>query len=298
VIGEKAMVKLTAGAKQWSGVMINSSGRIVTTSLNLGTAPLVSYRTFDGATGQAWVMGRDDNLDLAVLEVLNPGQQFASIVVSTEDPPGRSENLVLMHYRASGVTTEKFNSAVVGSRQDQITGISYLQLQGFSTGTEDGGALFDARGQLRGLRMNSDRMISIGIGRIGEVWAMDSFALASSMIPRLQAGVSIIDSIAGRCTDLGAPPPIPAIYKGDVSVGGTPAEVGLRMYARTTKTSTGQELWFSQPISTVGRYFLTISICDPTYANGVVDFWLNSSPSPATSIYSPSSTQVNNLVFP
>lgn len=292
------MVKLTAGSSQWSGVMIDPSGRIVTTSINLGTAPLVSFRTLDGATGQAWVVGRDDNLDLAVLEVLNPGQQFASVEVSNEEPPNRNENLVLMHFRTNGVVTEKFNSAVVGSRQDAITGISYLQLQGFSVGDEDGGAVFDALGRLRGLRMDSDRMISIGIGRIGEVWAMDSFALASSMIPRLQAGISIINSTAGQCTDLGAPPPIPAIYKGDVSIGGTPAAIGLRMYARTTKTSTGEELWFSQPIANVGRYFLTISICDATFANGVVDFWLNSVPSPTTSVYTPSGTLVNNLDFP
>ncbi|MDA0797791.1 MAG: serine protease [Chloroflexi bacterium] len=278
--------------------MIDPSGRIVTTSTNLGTAPLVSFRTFDGATGQAWVVGRDDNLDLAVLEVLNPGQQFASVEVSSEDPPNRNENLVLMHFKAGGVVTQQFNSAVVGSRQDAITGISYLQLQGFSVGDEDGGAVFDALGRLRGLRMDSDRMISIGIGRIGEVWAMDSFALASSMIPRLQAGVSIIYATAGQCVDLGAPPPIPAIYKGDLSIGGAPAAIGLRMYARTTKTSTGEELWFSQPITNVGRYFLTISICDPIFANGVVDFWLNSKPSPTTSLYTPSSTLINNLFFP
>ena len=146
--------------------------------------------------------------------------------------------------------------------------------------------------------MDSDRMINIGIGRIGEVWAMDSFALASSMIPRLQAGVSIINSTAGQCTDLGAPPPIPAIYKGDVTVGGALAPVGIRMYARTTKTSTGAELWFSQPIANEGRYFLTISICDPTFANGVVDFWLNSSSTSTTSVYGPGETKINNLVFP
>jgi hypothetical protein len=291
-------VKLTAGANQWTGVMVDPSGRIVTTSLNLGTAPLVEFRTFDGATGLAWVAGRDDNLDLAVLEVLNPGQQYQSAVVSADDPPARNENLVLMHFKSNSVIAEKFNSGVVGSRQDAITGIAYLQLQGFSVGDEDGGAVFDARGHLRGLRMDSDRMITIGIGRIGEVWAMDSFALASSMIPRLQAGVSIINSTAGQCTDLGAPPPIPAIYKGDVSVGGVPAAVGKRMYARTTKTSTGEELWFSQPLANEGRYFLTISICDPSFNNGVVDFWLDSKPTATTTIYSPSAMNVNNLVFP
>jgi S1-C subfamily serine protease len=277
--------------------MIDPSGRIVTTSLNLGTAPLVSYRTFNGATGLAWVVGRDDNLDLAVLEAVNPGQQFAFAEVSVDDPPSRNENLVLMQFKSLGGTTESFNSAVVGSRQDVATGITYLQMQGFSVGHEDGGAVFDANGRLRGLRMDSDRMIGEGIGRIGEAWAMDASALAIAMIPRLQAGVSIINSTAGQCTSVGSPPPIPAIYKGDVAVRGVPASVGLRMYARAINPSTGAELWFSQPISNEGRYFLTASICDPTYDNAVVDFWLESKQSPSKSVYAVGRTYVNNVVF-
>ena len=292
------MVKLTAGAIQWSGVMVDPSGQIITTSINLGTAPLVSFRTFDGATGQAWVTGRDDDLDLALLQVLNPGQQFASVEVSTDDLPSRAENLVMMHFKANSGSTDKSNSRVVGSRQDMITGVSYLQLQGYSVGDEDGGAVFDALGRLRGLRMDSDRMIKIGIGRIGEIWAMDSYALASLMIPRLQDGVSIINSTAGQCIELGAPPPIPAIYRGDVSLGGSPAATGQRVYARTTKRSTGAELWFSQSIVSTGRYFLTISICDPSFATGVVDFWLDSKPTSTASVYSPGVMNTNNLVFP
>ena len=278
--------------------MISPSGRIVTSSLNLGTAPLVTFRTFDGATGNAWVVGRDDNLDLAVLEAINPGQQFAFAEVSSLDFPTRSENLALMHIKAGDFAVQKFNSGIVGSRQDSITGITYLQLQGFSVGDEAGGAVFDAQGHLRGLRMDSDRMIRLGIGRIGEAWAMDSFALATAMIPRLQAGVSIINTTAGQCVDLGSPPPIPAIYKGDITVGGVPGPLGVRLYARAIKTSTSEALWFSQPLAVEGRYFLTISICDPSFANGPVDFWLNSSPAPALTNYSVGKTLINDLVFP
>ena len=291
------MVKLSVGSSQWSGVMIDPAGVIVTTSLALGTSPLATFRTFDGSTGQAWVVGRDDNLDLAVLEVINPGQTYPSISVHTGDPPERADSLVLMHYAATGFTPDKFNSGVVGSRQDAATGIDYLQLQGFSAGNEQGGAVIDALGVLRGLRMDSSRMIEIGIGRIGEAWAMDAFALSSAMIPRLRAGVSIINSTAGRCEALGAPPPIPAIYKGDVTVGGVPMAIGQRIYARVTKTSTGEELWFSQLVSNEGRYFLTVSICDTTFNAGVVDFWFSSGAAGPTSSYSPGFISTNNLAF-
>jgi len=300
------MVKLSAGSAQWSGVMIDPSGRILTTSLSLGTAPLVSFRTFDGATGQAWVVGRDDNLDLAILEVLSPGQQFSFAEVAAEDVPERSENLVLMHFRPTSTTVAQSPSSVVGSRQDPTTGISYVQVGGFSLGTETGGAVFDALGRLRGLRMDSVRMIEIGIGRVGEAWAMDSFTLASAMIPRLQSGFTLINAASGGCSDAANFPPVPAIYKGDITAGGSLAAVGSRLYVRVIKTATGEELWFSQSLTTVGRYFMTVSICDKTFGpatpgsptRSIVEFWLNSSSAGATSVYNPGDGYTNNLFFP
>ena len=133
------MVKLTAGANQWTGVMIESSGVIVTTSLALGSSPLAAFRTFDGSTGQAWVVGRDDNMDLAVLGVINPAQTFDTISIHAGNPPWRDEALVLMHYQPNSFSPYKVNSSVVGSRQDGVTGIDYLQMSGFSVGGEQGG---------------------------------------------------------------------------------------------------------------------------------------------------------------
>jgi hypothetical protein len=300
------MVKLTAGATQWSGVMIDPSGRIVTTSLNLGAAPLVSFRTHDGATGQAWVVGRDDNLDLAILEVVNPGQQFPFAEVSSEDVPVRSEDLVLMHFRPTSTTLAQSASNVVGSRQDPTTGISYIQVGGFSLGTEAGGAVFDARGRLRGLRMDSDRMIEIGIGRVGEAWAMDSFTLSSALIPRLEAGFTVINASSGRCADEGSFPPVPAIYSGSITIGGAPAAADSRLYVRALKTSTGEEVWFSQLVAGTGEYFITISICDISFgpaspgapARSIVQFWLNATSTGIPSIYIPGDFYSIDLAFP
>jgi S1-C subfamily serine protease len=306
-IGEKAMVKLTAGSSQWSGVMIDPSGVILTTSLSLGTAPLVSFRTFDGHTGRAWVVGRDDNLDLAVLEVLDAGQQFEFVEVSAEDVPTRSEELILMYFRPTSTTVTKSSAAsVVGSTQDPITGVSYIQVGGFSLGVETGGAVFDARGQLRGLRMDSVRMIEMSIGRIGEAWAMDSFTLASAMIARLRSGLTSINASAGSCTDSTAWPPVPAIYMGGIIAGGSPAAAGLHLYVRVIETQTNQEMWFSKPLTATGRYFMPVSICDLAFGprnagsptRSVVEFWLNASSSSASSVYRPGDRYNNDLVFP
>ena len=296
------MVKLTAGANQWTGVMIESSGVIVTTSLALGSSPLAAFRTFDGSTGQAWVVGRDDNMDLAVLGVINPAQTFDTISIHAGNPPWRDEALVLMHYQPNSFSPYKVNSSVVGSRQDGVTGIDYLQMSGFSVGGEQGGGAIDAKGVLRGLRMDSARMIALGIGRIGEAWTMDARALSSAMVPRLKAGVSNINVTDGQCTQLGAPPPIPAIFKGDITANDAPLAVGQRVYARVTKTSTGEELWFSQVVATEGRYFITVSICDASFKNSttntsIVEFWFDSNATATTSTYDPGKIATNDLTF-
>jgi hypothetical protein len=248
------------------------------------------------------VVGRDDNIDLAVLGVINPAQTFDTISIYAGNPPGRNEALVLMHYQPNGVSPDKFNSSVVGSRRDGVTGIDYLQMSGFSVGGEQGGGAFDAKGVLRSLRMDSARMISLGIGRIGEVWTMDAFALSSAMVPRLKAGVSIINVTDGQCTQLGAPPPIPAIFKGDITANNAPLAVGQRLYARVTKTSTGEELWFSQVVAVEGRYFITVSICDASFKNSttntsIIEFWFDSNATATTSTYDPGKIATNDLTF-
>lgn len=291
------MVKLTVGTSQWSGVMIDPSGLILTTSTPLSTSPLVTFQTTDGVTGQAWVQGRDDSLDLALLKVINPSQTFNAVQVATEDPPTRTEDLVMIQYKPSGTSPDTVTTGVVGSRQDASTGIDYYQLQGFASGSEAGGGVFDASGKLRGLRMSVDQMVAIGVGRVGEAWAMNSFPLAASLIPKLQSGYSNILAVAGTCTILGAPPPIPSIYNGDITVGGNPAPTGDRLYAKVTKAS-GTQLWFSQQITTAGRYFMTISICDSTYDNSPVEFWMDAVKSPVPSTYAPGEKRTPTITFP
>jgi len=292
------MVKLTVGATNWTGVMVSADGKILTTSAPLGTAPLVTFRTFGGVTGQAWVLGRDDVMDIALLEVISPIQTYPFIEVALEDPPERSEDLGLLHYRATSTVPDQLTSSAVGSRQDSGTGVDYMQLQGFSAGTEHGGAVIDALGRLRGLRMRPEHMITLGIGRTGEAWAMASFPLAASAISRLESGYSDIRAIAGQCTTPGAPPPIPSIMVGDITVGGSPAPVGTKLYINLTKPTGAGELWFPVTTTTTGRYFATVSICDPTFNNGPAEFWRDAVESAATTTYVPGVRREPTVTFP
>ncbi|MDA1036537.1 MAG: hypothetical protein O3B65_06630, partial [Chloroflexi bacterium] len=229
---------------------------------------------------------------------VSPGQQYSAMEVHLGQFPTRNEEIALLHFSGSQIEPTAANTSVVGSRQDSGTGISYVQFQGISISGEQGGAVIDAYGRLRGLRMSVDQMITIGVGRVGEVWAMDASSLTGAMIPRLTSGISIVNAIDGECNDLGAPPPIPAIYSGSATLSGIPVAPNDRIYARVTKTSTGADLWFSALVVNPGRYSMTIGICDPSFNNSPVEFWLSARMSQQGSSYLSGTAAKPTLVFP
>jgi hypothetical protein len=270
------LVKLFAGGGQWTGVVVDSRGLIITTSGNLGDAPVASFTTFKGTTGEAWVIGRDDVLDLALLEVINPGGAFDTIILHEGNPPQRDEDLALLQFPAAGSVLAKVNTRVVGSRQD-VTGVDYLQLQAFALLGAEGGAIVDASGRLRALRMDEQHMINIGIARLNETWAVDAGALSRALIPRLQGGISVINT-DNSCPF--GPPPGFVVYKGDMSVGGVPVPVGSRVFGRISNGD--EEKWFSNLVTVEGRYLVSTNICDKTLDGGVIDFWFATARAPQT----------------
>jgi len=290
------MVQLSASGKRWSGVLIGETGRILTTSSNLGNAPIASFITTTGATADAWVVGRDDDLDLAILEVINPGQTYSAVDIVVGDPLQQNEELVLLQYTGAGTVLDRKTARVVGSRQDLFTGIQYVQVQALKAAGADGGALIDNTGSLRGIRMSEQHMIDLVIGRTGEVWAVSAGSLNDVIIPRLNSGLSVINALS-TSSDSGAPPPIPAIFKGAVSAGGVPAAVGNRLYARLTG-SNGSEAWFSELITSTGRFVLGISTSNSRFTNARVDFWMSSGRSLTTSTYVLGRTTELELVIP
>jgi hypothetical protein len=290
------MVQLSASSNLWSGVLIGETGRILTTSSNLGSAPIASFITATGATADAWVVGRDDDLDLAILEVISPGQTYSTVDIAVGDPLQQNEELVLLQYTGTGAVVDRKTARVIGSRQDLFTGIQYVQVQALRAAGADGGALIDNTGSLRGLRMSEQHMVDLVIGRPGEVWAVSAESLNNVIVPRLDSGISVINASSTTIAS-GAPPPIPAIFKGTVSAGGVPAAVGNRLYARVIGSS-GSEAWFSELIANTGRFVLGISISNSRFNNARVEFWMSSGRAPITSTYVAGRTTELELVIP
>jgi hypothetical protein len=296
-----AMVKISSGSNQWTGVMVDARGLILTTSFDLGTAPIATFTTQGGLSGTAWVFGRNDNLDLVLLEVINPAGTFDAVKLYSGRAPDDTQTLGMLQYPSAGSLLSQQETRVEGSRRD-LNGIQYLQLRALRTPGAQGAAVIDNLGNLVGMRMNDAQMLKLVISRPGETWAMDGNGLVQMVLPALRAGVSIVNPEPDACAVLeGTFPPLPYVFLGDVTVGAVPVPVGRRIYARLNNFTSSQERWFSSIIDKEGRYQITASICEEGFQNGIVDFWLDGSQAAQTATVPnvlESIFRERNLAFP
>ena len=266
------MVRLSSGEKRWSGVMIDSEGLILSTSEHLGHAPLANYVTASGRPGQAWVVGRDDGLDIALYQVIGGESNFDAIPIAEADAPPTDSGIIVLGYpAAANAPLDKREVRVLGLRTDLNSGARYLQIQSeVVTGTE-GGGVFDNSGGLAGLRMTEEQLIEIGLGRPGEAYAVVASSLRDFIVPQLQGGAMVVTATRplGSATQF---PSFPNVFTGNVTVNGAPAQAGaFPLYARLTRQGL-PDVWARTVIGQGGIFQIAVSAPD-SYGGGRVEFW-------------------------
>ena len=182
-----SVVRLVNGDRQWTGVMIDESGLILTTSRNLGFASMATFFTNSGLSGQAWVLGRIDDLDFALLEAIDPPEVFDFLEVGQLFPPAEGEGLALLKFPGASTVIEK-TSRVDGLLHDLDTGLEYIQLRASDADGGEGAVLIDHTGRLHGIRMDNAHF-----GLPGEVFAITIESLSRVVLPALKAGLKIIN---------------------------------------------------------------------------------------------------------
>jgi hypothetical protein len=297
------MVRLSRGTIQWTGVIIESTGVILTTSRNLGSAPIADYVGPDGETGQAWVIGRDDAYDIALLGISKATKSYKSLSLSADSTVQIDEELANLSFSDSpSLPLDKRNTRVVGVRQNLKNGESYLQIQvGVQAGAE-GGIIIDNYARIRGLRMSQTQMARLGFGAGSEVYALTSASLVSSVVPKLHTGfTNILPENQGLTSgsDPGGPPPIPAIFSGTLTIGGEIPAAPIRLYAKIDKAGL-PDLWFSIEVepNPAGEYVIAIGITNSSYNRSSVSFWTAPDKALETTTYNPGSFPIINLTFP
>ncbi|MEX2430606.1 MAG: serine protease [Dehalococcoidia bacterium] len=293
----QSLVHLSSGDRTWNGVIIDEAGVILTASHNLGMAPLVEFQTHNGETGQAWVVGRDDDYGFALLQITSGNGGYEAIPVADLDAPVADEDLYLLQFNATGSTIEKRVARVLTARPDLQTGLRYVQVQVpvGPAGTGEGALLIDQQGQLRAVRAGADLMSRIAIGLPSEVYGVSASGLANQIIPQLTTGiVSIREDVDEGNSD--SFPELPHIFRGSANLSGAPLDAGSRIYARLTKA--GQpDLWFTQQLTNDGSYVLAAAVMTSGYANANVEFWMDAKRASETEGYSPGGNSVVNLEF-
>ena len=275
--------------------MIRSTGRILTTSGDLGASPLADF-TIGDATGQAWVIGRNDDFDLAVLDVIDPQGPYPFVTLkSAPGHPLVNETFTLLQFSNFGSNLITVATSVLSLRPDR-NGIQYIQLQTLQSEGSQGGALVDGQGVVRGLRMSRAQILDLFDSTFGE-WAMESQALVNQLVPRLEAGISVVDKPPPTCHAQGPPPPRPASIRGDITSGGVSLPVGSQVYARVR--GGGAEEWDAYTLKNEGRYIFSIGTCTrELQSNATVEFWYDRMVAPQTTTFVLETSEVLDLAFP
>ncbi|MEK9658848.1 MAG: serine protease [Chloroflexota bacterium] len=290
-----AMVRVSVDGAQWTGVMIDPNGTFLTATDQLGNSPRVDFVTEQGATGSAWLVGRDDAAGLALFRVIAPTQLYAAVSVVAGQTIQLNQEMGILQYASAGVLLDKRTTQIVGFNFDGNTGLQYVKLLAGALRGSEGGALVDNQSTLRGIRISDTQMVSTGIGKMGEAWAMTADGLALMVLPTLQSGYVYTRPNAAE-TEFGAPPPIPAIFSGDITIGGAPAVSGSRLYARLVKSGK-PDLWVSSSLTTTGRYLISLSILQSGYEGAQVEFWFDGQKSITTGSYVPGQIRSEVLSF-
>ena len=266
------MVRLLANETVWTGAVINESGEILTTSAALGSAPVVDFVLANGAQGQAWVTGRDDDLGLALLNPINPSPPYDFIPLSAS-PPVIGDQLGLLQHSGFSPVLDQRITRVNGYNSSPI-GYSYIKIQATDS-TAEGAMLISPGGKIQGIRMPTLWLLQHQVCNPGEVCAVDAAQVGTAAIPNLRTGRIHIEAIQTSTDGPGdSPPVLPIIFKGDMTIGGTNAPVGTQLYARLRKS--GQpDYWEAAPTNESGFYLLEVSAPSNNYTGAIVEFWIN-----------------------
>ena len=275
-----AVAKLTLDETVWTGTVISESGEILTASAPLGNAPQVAFALADGTEGLAWVTGRNDRQGLALLTPMGEPRAYDFLQLSSK-VPAIGERMALVQF-------DPFNGSLdprpvnVKGYTTSFTGYGYVHLSIGESSAFDGAALVNDEAKLQGIRMPASWLTAENVGKPLEVWAASATEIGGILVPQLRDGYTQISPpVQDTSGPTGAPPQIPIVFLGDVTVDGQPAPADAWVYAKVSKEGK-PTLWFARQVLGEGEYELPVSLNISTYLGATIEFWVNAEAALAT----------------
>lgn len=280
-----AVVKITAGTIQVSGVVLTSpAGYVLTTSVSLGVGPLVSVTTTSGQTYTGWIVGRDDSQNLALVKVLGVtltgikfGDSFSVMgasVLSLGYPVSRPGSVVPIEAKVNSVTT------------DFATGARFLRLDVQAPLGASGGPIINQSGDLVGINAEPSYIQGLGLPVNDQGFAKAEDSIRPALQGLLNGLVNLSAPRPTPTADSGSPPPIPLILDGNVLVKGTQAATGTKLYARIVNQALG-DAWFATTVKADGTYQVVLGVINANYVNSPVEFYVEGVKSATVSKFAP-----------
>ena len=187
---EPAVVQILSSIGTGTGFIISDDGLVVTNAHVIGSDNFVSVRVQEGETIDAWLMGKDDVVDLAIMTLPPSEYLYPSVQLGNSDLVSRGDDVIVIGYplgeilQFSPTITRGIISAVGRSGV-----VSYLQTDAAINIGNSGGPLINYDGQVIGvvtstIHQQGERIVE-GIG----------LAIAESelrnRIDRLVSGISV-----------------------------------------------------------------------------------------------------------
>ena len=266
-----SVVRVISGEVQISGVVVEPLALVLTSSRPLGDAPLVTIVSEGGESFKGWVVGRDDSQNLALFRIVDGTLAGIRLGDSSTLDPG--DKVLTLGYPASRPgQLAAIEVAVEDDRRDFTTGIRFLELNArLQTGTV-GGPLVNGNAEMVAMAVEAEFVRSFGFIALGENFALTSEFIQASL-DRLSGGVINLEPRPSPTPSAAAPPPLPAIYRGSVTLRGTAPPEGTPLYARVINAQLG-DLWTLTEVGSGGTYTLILGTVNRLYLDDVVEFYM------------------------
>lgn len=187
---EPAVVQIMSSAGTGTGFIISADGLVVTNAHVIGNDTYVGVRVEGSESIGAWLMGKDDVVDLAVLILAVREDPYPNISIGNSDRVSRGEDVVVIGYplgevlQGSPTIARGIISAIGRSGV-----VSYLQTDAAINRGNSGGLLINYSGEVVGIV--TSKIHQHGESIVEGIGLAIAQAELSSRLSRLTSGISV-----------------------------------------------------------------------------------------------------------
>ena len=210
---EQSVVFIETTDSSGTGFIIESDGYLLTNAHVVEDVSKARVKLIDGRLFIASVIGRDENIDLALLKISASDLPIAELGDSSEEALRKGEQVFAFGFPLEFTESVTFTGGVLSARQ-VVGGVAYLQTDAQIHPGNSGGPLVNNKGQVIGINTLGKSAVGIKAGELERIGGTGiGFAIqaniARGLISSLKAGRNVVKSEPVISKPVSTPTPIP-----------------------------------------------------------------------------------------